>query len=183
MIQMLNTTSPLLQLPTATGRKSRAKKKFDLSCLPNEVLLIIFGYLDVFDSATLALTCKHLAGIASTYSKIDLSEDKARKYRAKKPHEVADFLKKSLGDRYFSKRLRYCWGCKIYVPRRKSYWQGKLGEKCWESRPRGRGRNRVTFAEWWALPQTQQILAQWNKGQAMKCPRCKYKRAGFSLVL
>ena len=175
---MLNTISSLSQPPATTGRRSRAKKKFDLAGLPNEILLIIFDYLDVFDSATLALTCKHLAGIASTYSKLDLPEDKACKYRAQKPYEAADFLKKRLGDKFFSKRLRYCWGCKIYVPRMKSHWKRKLGKKCWESRPRGR--DRVTFAEWWATPQTQQMLAQWDKGKALKCPRCKYRRAGFS---
>ncbi len=177
---MLNTTSTLSQPPTSTGRRSRAKKKFDLARLPNEILLTVFDYLDVFDSATLALTCKHLAGIASTYSKLDLPEDKACKYRAQKPYEAADFLKKRLGDRYFSKRLRYCWGCKIYVPRMKSHWKRKLGKKCWENR--SRGRDCVTFADWWAAPQTQQMLGQWDKGKAMKCPRCKYRRAGFSLV-
>ncbi len=177
MIQMLNTTSSLSPLPTATGRKSY------LSGLPNEILLDIFGYLDVFDSATLALTCKHLADIASTYSKLDLPKDEACKYRAQKPYEAADFLKKRVGDRFFPKRLRYCWGCKIYVPRRKSYWHRKLGEKCWANGRRGRGRDRVTFVVWWALPQTQQMLSQWGKRQAMKCPRCKYCRAGFSLVL
>lgn len=183
MIQMLNTTSSLSQPPTTTGRKSRVKTKFDLAGLPNEILLIIFDYLDVFDSATLALTCKHLAVIASTYSKLDLPEDKACKYRAQKPCEAADFLKKRLGDRFFSKRLRYCWGCKIYVPRKKGHWQRKLGKKCWEGRRRGRGRERVTFAEWWGRPQTQEMLVQWNKGKTRKCPRCKYCRAGFSLVL
>ncbi|KAF7514037.1 hypothetical protein GJ744_004362 [Endocarpon pusillum] len=178
---MLNTTSVLSQPPAATGRKSRAKKKFNLAGLPNEVLLIIFDYLDVFDSATLALTCKHLAGIASTYSKLDLPKDTACKYRARKPYEAADFLKKRIGDKFFSQRLRYCWGCKIYVPRMKSHWRCKLEKKCWEGRQRGR--DRVTFAEWWATPKTQQMLAKWEQGKALKkCPSCKYSRDGFWLV-
>ena len=150
--------------------RSRAKKKFDLLGLPNELLLSIFNYLDVFDSATLALACKRLAGIASNYSQLDVPEDVIRKC-AQRPFEEAHFLKKRLGDKFFSKRLRYCWGCKHYVPRRRSHWKRKIGKRGWEGWcPILR---QLTPEECWSLPGTQKMLASWNNGKALKCPRCK----------
>lgn len=153
-----------------TKRKSRAKKKFDLIGLPNEILLTVFDYLDVFDSATLSLTCKLLASIASNHSKLDFLGITAHPYTCK-PYEKRHFLKKRLGDKFFSKRLRYCWSCKHYVPRRKSHWKRKLAKKLWEERRLARSVN--TFADWWALSRTQVMLDCWNKGNAFKCPRCK----------
>lgn len=62
-------------LPNLDGKhaKSLVRIKFDLLALPNEILLMIFEHLSLFDSATLTLSCKHLAGIATTYSFLDLA--------------------------------------------------------------------------------------------------------------
>ncbi len=172
---MLNTVSKTFQPPTENKRKPRAKKKFNLVGLPNEILLTVFDNLDVFDSATLALTCKRFAGLASSYSQLDLPTNTTRGHAVFLPYGQRHFLKKRLGDKYFSERLRYCWGCKHYVPRRKGHWKRKLGKKGQEGAYRAF--SRVTFEEWWVSPKTQQMLIQWNKGQAFKCPRCKICRA------
>ena len=173
---MLNTVSKLWEAPTESQRRSGFGDKPNLIGLPNEILLTVFDCLDVFDSAALALTCKHLANIASTYSKLDIPMSTISR-GARRTCKERHFLKKRLGDKFFSKRLRYCWGCEIYVPRRKGHWKRKLGMKCWEG-PWG-AHKRGTFGEWWAAPSTQQMLAQWDKGKAFKCPRCKFCKAGF----
>jgi F-box-like len=173
---MLTTISQGLTLNTETKHKSRAKKKFNLTGLPNEILLNIFDYLNVFDSATLALTCKHLAGIASTYSHLDMPVEKDNPRRLGwQPYEEGHFLKKRLGDRFFSNRLRYCWGCKHYVPRRKSHWKKHLGKRTWEGNYRTS--KNWDFNRWWESNPTEQMLTQWNKGNALKCPRCKLYKA------
>jgi F-box-like len=171
---MLTTpSSPALSLTTNNKRKSRAKKKFDLLGLPNEILLKILDNLDVFDSATLALTCKRFAGVATSYSQLDWPPDALRSYA--RPYEEGHFLKERLGDKYFSKRSRYCRSCKHYVPRRRSYWQRKLGRKGWEGR--WRSLKMWDFKEWWGLTKTQEMLTQWDKGNALHCPRCKLCKA------
>jgi F-box-like len=176
--QMLKKTSITPVHPAGKKRRSRAKKKFDLLGLPNEILLMVFDYLDVFDSATLALTSKRLASIALTHSKLDFPTNTTRRYAAWMPHQERHFLKKRLGDKFFSKRDRYCWSCKHYVPRRKGYWKRKLIKKGWEVRVVAH--SMAKFGDWWNLPQTQQMLNIWNKGQAFKCPRCKLCRASYS---
>lgn len=172
---MLNTVSKPWEPPPEKQRRCRSKKKFDLIGLPNEILLTVFGYLDVFDSATLALTCKRMAGLACNYSQLDVPGDAAGGH-GRRPCGEGHFLKRRLGDGFFPKRLRYCWGCRHYVPRRKSYWTRKIGKKGWQGRG-GPNLGRLTPAQCWALPESQHILARWDKGAAVKkCPRCKICR-------
>lgn len=169
---MLATISTTLAAPTGNPRKSRAKPKFNLMGLPSEILINIFDYLDVFDSATLALACKRLASIALSYSQLDFPTNDTRRYAHWLPAAERHFLKKRLGDKYFPKRLRYCWNCKHYVPRCKSYWERQLKRKViWENRCFARKPD--TFVEWWGLPKTKIMLTKWSKEQAYKCPRCK----------
>lgn len=167
---------------TVTGRRSR--KKFNISHLPNEINLKIFDNLDVFDSAALALTCKHMAALAVTHSKLNMAVEEMAGDQSYKPHEVGHFLKKRLDASFFPKSHRYCWLCRVYLPRRKSYWKRKLGQKCWHpaNRVRGRRREPLTLSQWWDLPQTQKMLESWNKNTAQHCPRCRYLKAGFQYV-
>jgi F-box-like len=175
---MLTVISQELKPAAESKRKSRAKKKFDLTRLPTEILLTIFDRLDVFDSATLALTCKRLANIATIHSQLDMPMEGPQSYFWK-PYEERHFLKKRLGDKFFSKRLRYCWGCKHYVPRREGHWKQKLGAKRFGNMLREH--KSWDFEQWHKSPNTKLMLAQWNKGSAHKCPRCKlYKAFGLS---
>jgi F-box-like len=166
---------------TVTGCGS--KKKVNISHLPNEITLKILDNLNVFDSATLALTCKHLAAVAVTHSKLNMSVEELSSDQSYKPHEVGHFLKKRLDASFFPKTHRYCWLCRVYLPRRKSYWKRKLDQKCWRPARTVRGRKpSKTFAQWWNLPQTQKMLGSWDKNNAQYCPRCKYLKAGFQYV-
>ena len=177
--QMLSTISKEYQSTTETKRKSRAKAKFDISGLPTEILLTIFDGLDVFDSAILALTCKRLASIATIYSRLDFSMEGPRN-EMRKPYAERHFLKKRLGDKFFSKCLRYCWGCKHYVPRRKSHWTRKLSGKRFGNMLRDH--KPWDYDQWYKSPYTKQMLTQGEKGSAHKCPRCKlYKAFGLPL--
>lgn len=174
--QMLNTISKTVDLPTQKKRKSTTKGKFDLPSLPNEIILNIFDNLDVFDTATLALTCKRFANIATTYSKLEFPMTTNPDFATWGPHKERHFLKRRLGDNFFSKRMRYCWNCRHYVPRRAGFWKRKLAQKGMEGRMPSFFK-RMSFAEWWALPKTGRVMAQWNSGQAFKCPRCRLCRA------
>jgi F-box-like len=180
--QMLLPASNAPESPTVTGRMS--KKKFNISHLPTEITLQIFENLDVFDSAALALTCKHMAAVAVTHSQLNMSVEAMAADQSYKPHEVGHFLKKRLDASFFPKSHRYCWLCRVYLPRRKSYWKRKLGQKCWIPAPRVRGRSRVslTLTQWWDLPQTQKMLESWLNNNAQHCPRCRYLKAGFQYV-
>jgi F-box-like len=174
-IQMLATIPNQIQPQSVVNPKSRAKKKFNLAGLPNEILLTVFDNLDVFDSAALALTCKRVAGLAVAFSQLDIPRQIQEASPTVKPYAINDFTKKHLKDGYFSKRLKYCWNCKHYVPRRMSHWKKKLSRKGWRgwlltNKP-------WVFSDWWDAPKTKKILHEWNKGKAFTCPRCKLCKA------
>jgi hypothetical protein len=99
--QMLIPSPNLLQSLTVTRRGT--KKNFNIAHLPNEITLNFFEYLDVFDSATLALTCKHMASLAVTHSKLNMSLETITSDQSYKPHQVKHFLKKRLDESLFQR--------------------------------------------------------------------------------
>jgi hypothetical protein len=89
--------------------------------MPNEILLNIMGRLNITDNASLALTCKHLARIATTYQILHF---KLR--TGPGTLQITRFFK-ALANSWNLVDMKYCQRCKKFRPG---------GEKVWREYPR-----------------------------------------------
>lgn len=165
---MLNTVTIPPKAIAGKKRKRGGKKRFNLLGLPNETLLNIFTHLDAYESAVLALACKRLALIATTYSQLECRSNSFRWWR---PYREGHFLKKKVGDKYFGEDMGYCYNCKHYCPREKDYW--KLVVEHQGEQKRWVQYIDVLVERWLADGDTQWPLENWENGVGKRwCPRC-----------
>jgi hypothetical protein len=122
------------------------------------------GHMKVTDAASLALTCKHIARIATIHQALLVTLDTAPSV----PEKSLFFRK--LGRDWLPRYLRRCGFCGLFVSIQRDYWrrhsekmQVKLGGKvarAWKQK-----RARVSI-----------IVASWCSGSSEECPNCRIFR-------
>lgn len=135
--------------------------------MPNEILVRIMGYIKVTDSASFALTCKHIARIATLHQALRVTLE-----TAPGAIEKAHFFHKLAKD-WVPRHLLRCINCGLFVSTKDDFWRiqvEKMRVKLGGS----------VACHWNEHPDvSSKLVASWCKNISTVCPICTMKDRAY----